>query len=394
MAPLRARHQHGYRFTGRLRNAVRDLRGIIRRAAGDELRNPPPVSDISHMGEAHLIAADARHETVGAALEALVPCDVLGLRPGQQRYTQLLNDGGGIIDDLMVTRFANRSEDGKLLLILNASRKEVDCAYIAELLPPGVHLEPKPDRALLALQGPNSASVLAGFAPQSAELRFLQAAPVFLSGIDCYISRSGYTGEDGFEISVPAAAVAQLWEALIRSNEVRPCGLGARDSLRLEAGLCLYGHELDETTSPIEAALAWSIQKRRRQDGGFPGASRIQREIEHGTTRLRAGILPEGRAPARENTDVLSPLGLTIGIVTSGGFSPDSQATDRDGLHRTRARAHRQRNQISGARKCARRAHRQASVCPPRLCPKLERVILQQRASLQRLAPTIRRIMC
>jgi len=295
-------------------------RGIIEEHAWT--RNHAGLFDISHMGEAHLIAADARHETVGAALEALVPCDVLGLRPGQQRYTQLLNDGGGIIDDLMVTRFADRSEDGKLLLILNASRKEVDCAHIAELLPPGVHLEPKPDRALLALQGPNSASVLAGFAPQSAELRFLQAAPVFLSGIDCYISRSGYTGEDGFEISVPAAAVAQLWEALIRSNEVRPCGLGARDSLRLEAGLCLCGHELDETTSPIEAALAWSIQKRRRQDGGFPGASRIQREIEHGTTRLRAGILPEGRAPARENTDVLSPAGLTIGIVTSGGFSP------------------------------------------------------------------------
>ena len=151
----------------------------------------------------------------------------------------------------------------------------------------------------------------------------MEAAHVRLAGIDCHISRSGYTGEDGFEISAPAKSLAQLWEALSRFPDVRPCGLGARDSLRLEAGLCLYGHELDETTSPIEAALAWSIQKRRRQDGGFPGASRILRELKDGPTRLRVGILPDGRAPARENTDILSSAGdKKIGTVTSGGFSP------------------------------------------------------------------------
>ena len=295
--------------------------GIIEEHAW--VRSRAGLFDISHMGEAHLVAADGRHETVSAALEALVPSDVLGLRRGQQRYTQLLNDGGGIIDDLMVTRFANQGSDGKLLLVLNASRKAVDCAHIAERLPLAVRLEPKADRALLALQGPRAAAVLGQLAPQSSELRFMEAAHVRLAGIDCHISRSGYTGEDGFEISAPAKSLAQLWEALSRFPDVRPCGLGARDLLRLEAGLCLYGHELDETTSPIEAALAWSIQKRRRQDGGFPGASRILRELKDGPTRLRVGILPDGRAPARENTDILSSAGdKKIGTVTSGGFSP------------------------------------------------------------------------
>jgi aminomethyltransferase len=222
----------------------------------------------------------------------------------------------------MVTRFADEKEDGKLFLILNASRKEIDCKYMSERLPHGVHLEPKLNRALLALQGPKAASVLAELAPRSAELRFMQAAPVLISGNACHISRSGYTGEDGFEISVASHAVHELWETLLRFDEVRACGLGARDSLRLEAGLCLYGRELDETTSPIEAGLAWSIHTRRRRNGAFPGASRIQREIAHGTTRLRVGILPDGRAPARENTDILAPAGLTIGIVTSGGYSP------------------------------------------------------------------------
>lgn len=286
-------------------------------------RGSAGLFDISHMGEAHLIASDGRHESASTALEALVPTDVLGLRNGQQRYTQLLNDQGGTIDDLMVTRFADPGMDGRLLLILNASRKAVDCDHISGRLPAGVRLEAKPDNGLLALQGPKSAAVLGQLAAHAAELRFMEAAYLRLAGVDCHVSRSGYTGEDGFEISAPAVALGELWQALSQFPEVRPCGLGARDSLRLEAGLCLYGHELDEATSPIEAALAWSIPKRRRGEGGFPGADRVLRELKDGPARRRVGILPDGRAPARDNTEILSSEGAKpIGKVTSGGFSP------------------------------------------------------------------------
>jgi aminomethyltransferase len=276
--------------------------------------------DVSHMGQAFLIGPD--HETTAAALEAMVPADIQGLAPGRQRYTQLLNDGGGIIDDLMVTRSASEDDDGSLMLVVNASRKEVDYAHIAGRLPDDVELRPQPERALLALQGPAAKDVLGKLSDAAAGLKFMAAASGKVGGFDCHISRSGYTGEDGFEISVAASKVENLARLLLAEAGVQPIGLGARDSLRLEAGLCLYGHDMDETTSPIEAGLAWSIQKRRRAEGGFPGFERIQRELAQGPSRARAGIKPDGRAPAREGTEICAMQGDRIGTVTSGGFGP------------------------------------------------------------------------
>ena len=276
--------------------------------------------DVSHMGQAFLIGPD--HETTAAALEALVPADIVNLKPGQQRYSQLLTDDGGIIDDLMVTRSAEAADDGSLMLVVNASRKEVDYAHIAARLPDDVKLEPMPGRALLALQGPAAKDVMAKLSGVAAGLPFMGAVSGKAGEFDCRISRSGYTGEDGFEISVAASKVEKLARLLLAQDGVQPIGLGARDSLRLEAGLCLYGHDIDETTSPIEAGLAWSIQKRRREQGGFPGAARIQYELASGPRRKRVGIKPDGRAPAREGTQVMAMLGDAIGTITSGGFGP------------------------------------------------------------------------
>ena len=225
--------------------------------------------DVSHMGQAFLVGPS--HAATATALEALVPADILVLRPGRQRYTQLLNVDGGIIDDLMVTRSAAAEDDGSLMLVVNAARKAVDYAHIAERLPEEVHLQPAPERALIALQGPRAAEVLGRLSDVPARLRFMTAVSGRVGGIDCHVSRSGYTGEDGFEISLAADRAEALARLLLAQEGVQPVGLGARDSLRLEAGLCLYGHDIDETTSPVEAGLAWSIQKRRRADGGFPG---------------------------------------------------------------------------------------------------------------------------
>jgi aminomethyltransferase len=271
------------------------------------------------MGQALLRTADGSHETVAQSLETLVPADILGLAPGQQRYTQFLNADGGIIDDLIVTRSAGLNT---LRLVLNASRKEIDSAHILHHLPNTVRYEVLPDAALLALQGPKAAEVLAALWPGAADLGFMQAEETIIAGCACVVSRSGYTGEDGYEISVDSSDVARLWQVLLGSQYVRPCGLGARDTLRLEAGLCLYGHELDETTSPIEAGLAWSIPKRRRQSAKFPGANRIMRELNEWPSRLRVGILPAGRAPARDGAEVLARDGRPIGHITSGGYSP------------------------------------------------------------------------
>jgi aminomethyltransferase len=276
------------------------------------------------MGQAFLIGAD--HETVSRALEALVPADILSLKPGRQRYTQLLNDDGGIIDDMMVTRSADGEEDGVLMLIVNAGRKEVDYAHIAERLPADVTLVRADHRGLLALQGPKAAEVLGRHVPGIAALPFMGAKSVRFAGIECHVSRSGYTGEDGFEISVNAKRIVAVAERLLDARDVKPIGLGARDSLRLEAGLCLYGHDIDETTSPIEAALAWSIQKRRREEGGFPGAARVQSELADGPSRLRVGLLLEGRLPAREGAEIRDTAGTAIGRVTSGGFGPTAGA--------------------------------------------------------------------
>ncbi len=278
--------------------------------------------DVSHMGQAFLIAEDKSHETVARALEALIPADVVSLKPNQQRYSQLLADDGGILDDLMVTRVGAPGHEGWLYLVVNASMKDADYAHIRSRLPKGVTLNPKDGLALIALQGPSAAAVLSEKAPGAADLPFMMSADVQVDGIWCHISRSGYTGEDGYEISTHAGDAAKLWRAFLANPEVKPIGLGARDSLRLEAGLCLYGHDIDTTTSPIEAGLIWSIQKRRREEGGFPGAARIQREIKDGPARVRVGIKPEGRAPAREGAIIATPDGREVGIVTSGGFGP------------------------------------------------------------------------
>jgi aminomethyltransferase len=283
-------------------------------------REKAGLFDVSHMGQALLIGPD--HETTAAALEALVPADILGLKPGRQRYTQLLTDDGGIIDDLMVTRSADAADDGSLMLVVNASRKETDYAHVAARLPEGVRLEPMPERALLALQGPAAKDVMAKLSDVASGLPFMGAASGKVGEHDCHVSRSGYTGEDGFEISVAAAKAEKLARLLLAQDGVLPIGLGARDSLRLEAGLCLYGHDIDQTTSPVEAGLAWSIQKRRREQGGFPGFERIRDELAGGPGRRRVGLRPDGRAPAREGVEILALLGDRLGAVTSGGFGP------------------------------------------------------------------------
>ncbi|MEP9376611.1 glycine cleavage system aminomethyltransferase GcvT [Aquabacter sp. CN5-332] len=275
--------------------------------------------DVSHMGQALLIGPN--HEATARALEALIPADILNLKHGQQRYSQLLADDGGILDDLMVTRPLDPELDGTLVLVVNAAGKNEDYAHIAARLPSGVRLERRDDLALIALQGPEAAEVMARHSPEAAALAFMHATPTTFDGVPCHISRSGYTGEDGYEISVENEDVEKVWSHLLAEREVKPIGLGARDSLRLEAGLCLYGHDIDPTTSPIEAALAWSIQKRRRAEGGFPGAARITRELADGTARTRIGLRLEGRAPAREGAEI-SKDGQIVGIVTSGGFAP------------------------------------------------------------------------
>lgn len=276
--------------------------------------------DVSHMGQAALAGPD--HETTARALEALIPADVLNLKPGQQRYSQLLAADGGILDDLMATRPATEGEAGHLYLVVNASTKEADYAHIAARLPSGVTLVRGDDRALLALQGPAAEGVLRRLGGGAAGLSFMESGWFEIAGLRCHVSRSGYTGEDGFEISVKDGDAAALWRALLADPEVKPIGLGARDSLRLEAGLCLYGHDIDPTTTPVEAGLTWSIQKRRRTEGGFPGADRIRRDLDEGVRRTRVGLRPEGRAPAREGTPITTPDGREVGTVTSGGFGP------------------------------------------------------------------------
>ena len=289
-------------------------------------REKAGLFDVSHMGIAQLRAEDGNHETVARALEALVPAEMLKLAPGRQRYTQLTTKDGGIIDDLMVARSADPAHDGWLHLVVSAARKDVDYAHIAAHLPANVELLPTEDFVLMALQGPMAVDVLSEFDPAAREMKFMSAQKLIIDDVEVHASRSGYTGEDGFELPVPKAAAVAIWDKLSGDDRVEPIGLGARDSLRLEAGLCLYGHDIDETTSPVEAGLTWSIQKRRRQEGGFPGADRIQRELAEGPARVRVGIGPEGRAPAREGTEIRTREGdKKIGAITSGGFGPTAQ---------------------------------------------------------------------
>lgn len=285
--------------------------------------------DVSHMGPAFLhgtdesLSGDAAHEAVAAALETLVPGDLKGLKPGQMRYTQLLNAEGGIIDDLMVTRpFLPRGQ-GMLYLVVNAGTKDNDFKYIEENLADRTRLTRiDHERSLLALQGPAAVEVLSRFIPEARDLGFMELRRVEIEGQRGMISRSGYTGEDGYEISVMNDVAETFARKLLGEEEVEAIGLGARDSLRLEAGLCLYGHDIDETTTPVEAALTWSIAKRRREEGNFPGADKILKQIADGPPRKRVGIQPEGKGPAREGTQIVDADGNEIGHVTSGGFGP------------------------------------------------------------------------
>ncbi len=278
--------------------------------------------DISHMGQIAIYPGSGRIEDAARALETLLPSDILGLAAGRQRYTVLTNAEGGVLDDLMV------SNGGEyLMLVVNAARKAFDEVHLRSHLSDTCTIEPLLDRALVALQGPAAESVLAAFAPEVRAMRFMDVRTVMLLGARCYVSRSGYTGEDGFEISVPAKVVEPLWDALLRDPSVAPVGLGARDSLRLEAGLCLYGADLDETTTPVEAALDWTIPNVRRNGGGraggFPGAETILGQLARGAPRRRVGLRPEGRAPVRAGAPLFrEQAGPTpFGVVSSGGFS-------------------------------------------------------------------------
>ncbi|MBY0512261.1 MAG: glycine cleavage system aminomethyltransferase GcvT [Rhodospirillaceae bacterium] len=273
--------------------------------------------DVSHMGQADLIGAD-----VDGALETLVPGDLRTLAPGQIRYTLLLNDDGGIIDDLMVTRHELPGKQNTLCLVVNAACKENDFAHIERKLKGRVHLKRYEDAALLALQGPRAAKTLAKFIPVAAGMPFMTSRVEKFDGTDVRLFRSGYTGEDGYEIAIPAADAERIAKLLLAEPGVQPIGLGARDSLRLEAGLCLYGSDIDTTTTPTEAALNWVIGARRRVEGGFPGADKVLEQVSRGAPRKRVGIKPLGKAPARGHTEIQDGNGKRIGEITSGGFGP------------------------------------------------------------------------
>lgn len=274
--------------------------------------------DVSHMGQIRLTGADA-----AKALETLVPVDIIDLPRGMQRYAMFTNESGGILDDLMVANLGNN----ELMLVVNAACKDDDLAHLQKHLAGQCEIQSLfEERALLALQGPEAVTVLARLAPEVAQMTFMQFARVSLLGTDCYVSRSGYTGEDGFEISVPADQAENLARHLLAEPEVEPIGLGARDSLRLEAGLCLYGHDMNTETTPIEASLLWAISKVRRADGaragGFPGAEKIFAQQKTGVSRKRVGLLPQERTPVREGAKIVDAHDKTIGTVSSGGFGP------------------------------------------------------------------------
>ena len=274
-------------------------------------REKASLFDVSHMGQVTVRGAGR-----AAALEALVPADIQGLAAGRVRYTMFTNEAGGIRDDLMVTNGGDH-----LFLIVNAACRDADLAHLRAGLA-GLEVTELADRALLALQGPAAAAVIADVAPGAAELRFMSAASFDVAGCRLGISRSGYTGEDGFEISLPSADAEPIARRLLAHPAVSAAALGARDSLRLEAGFCLYGHDIDATTTPIEAGLGWTIGRRRREQGGFAGARVILDQIERGTDRRLVGIRPEGRAPARAHTPICDTHGAAIGEITSGGFGP------------------------------------------------------------------------
>ena len=285
-------------------------------------RSAAGLFDVSHMGQIAIRPRSGRLTDAALALETLVGADILALAEGRQRYALFTNATGGILDDLMVAHL-----DDHLRLVVNAACKEADAAHLITSLSATCSVEPLQDRALLALQGPAAEAVLAALAPEVRSMRFMDVRVLRLLGATCVVSRSGYTGEDGFEISIAAAAAEALCDVLLQDNTVRPAGLGARDSLRLEAGLCLYGSDLDTSTTPVEAALEWAIGKPRRtggaRAGGFPGAEVVLRQIDHGAARRRVGLRPQGRAPVRGGAALFAAADAAapIGTVTSGGFA-------------------------------------------------------------------------
>ena len=281
-----------------------------------QCRESAVLFDVSHMGQLRLTGDDA-----AAALETLVPVDIVGLAPGKQRYALFTNDAGGILDDLMVTRRADH-----LFLVVNAACKEADTTHLRTHLSTRCLIEPLPERALLALQGPKAAAVMQRLAPELAKLTFMTGGEATIHGVACFATRSGYTGEDGFEISVAAAEAEALARALLAEPEVQAAGLGARDTLRLEAGLCLYGHDIDTTTTPVQAGLTWAIQKVRRpggeRAGGYPGADVIAAQLANGAAMKRVGLVGLERVPVREGAHIVDDTGAAVGRVTSGTVGP------------------------------------------------------------------------
>jgi len=277
------------------------------------------IFDVSHMGQARLRGVNPL-----AAFEEVVPGDFIGLKPGKQKYSVLLNRTGGIIDDLMAARPVNSEGTGDdgLFVVVNGACKENDFKVIGDELGPQVTIERLETRALIAIQGPGAAAVFQHYAPEAASMVFMDIRLMTAFGVDLIVSRSGYTGEDGYEISVPEEAADDVWNKLLVDHRVKPIGLGARDSLRLEAGLPLYGHDLDETVSPVEADLAFAINKNRREQRDFPGAARIVKELADGPPRRRVALKVLEGAPAREGAEIADASGKVIGVVTSGGFSP------------------------------------------------------------------------
>lgn len=286
-------------------------------------RTAAGLFDVSHMGQVIVKAKSGDNADAARALETLVPVDVLGLAPGRQRYALFTNETGGILDDLMIV---NRGDH--FFVVVNAACKDADFAHLEKHIGDTCTVTPLPESALIALQGPTAEAALASLAPETAAMKFMDVATVTLVGTDCIVSRSGYSGEDGYEISAPNEKAEELARALLAIDGVMPIGLGARDSLRLEAGLCLYGNDIDTTTTPAEAALNWAIQKVRRtggaRAGGFPGAEAVLKGLDTGVSRLRVGLKPEGKAPVRGHTALFADDAGTqkIGEVTSGGFGP------------------------------------------------------------------------
>ncbi|MDA9500867.1 glycine cleavage system aminomethyltransferase GcvT [Bradyrhizobium sp. CCBAU 11357] len=290
-------------------------------------RTKAGLFDVSHMGQLALRPKYGKVEDAARALERLVPQDIVAIAAGRQRYAQFTNEDGGILDDLMVANFGDH-----LFLVVNAACKAEDEAHLRANLSDDCIIDSLEGRALIALQGPKAEAALAKFCAEAPAMKFMDAGPHEVAGIQCFVSRSGYTGEDGFEISVPSGDAERLAKMLLANPDVLPIGLGARDSLRLEAGLCLYGHDIDTTTTPVEAALEWSVQKSRRtggaRAGGFPGAEKILAHFDGGASRRRVGLRAEGRAPVREGALLFAEAagGEPIGQVTSGGFGPNLSA--------------------------------------------------------------------